>query len=207
MGAIPSSNMPGHKQLHERVINALDRCQETQRIDFKESASWDVLKLQIVRTLMAMGNLRDGGTLIIGVSERNNNWSLTGITVDDLNTYNVDDVIDFVNTYCSPPISIDMVLVEYRNGNQFLVLHANQFEVTPFVCRKNGPQKLVEGAIYVRPPGIARTTRVTNATQIHDLLELAAEKRARRILEVSRRIGLVPSKTSGDLFDEELGGL
>jgi len=66
---------------------------------------------------------------------------------------------------------------------------------------------LFEGAVYIRPPGLARTTRIMNASQMHDLLELAAEKRARRLLEVSRRVGLVPTSTSKEHFDKELEGL
>jgi hypothetical protein len=38
MGAIPTSDLPGHQLLHARVVNALDRCQESQGIDLKESA-------------------------------------------------------------------------------------------------------------------------------------------------------------------------
>lgn len=58
--AIPTSNMLGHKELHDRVYNALDRCQESKSVDFKESAPWKNLKWQIIRTALAMGNLRDG---------------------------------------------------------------------------------------------------------------------------------------------------
>ena len=49
MGAIPTSDMPGHKRLHERVVTALDRCQESQAVDFKESATWDQLKWRIIK--------------------------------------------------------------------------------------------------------------------------------------------------------------
>ena len=41
MVAMPTSDMPGHKRLHERVSFALDRCQEMSAVDFKESASWE----------------------------------------------------------------------------------------------------------------------------------------------------------------------
>ena len=54
---------------------------------------------------------------------------------------------------------------------------------------------------------ITKTTKVTSAEDMHELLELAAEKRARRILEVSHRIGLKPSETDNQRFDDELGGL
>lgn len=42
------------------------------------------------------------------------------------------------------------------------------------------------------------------AEQLHDLLQVAAEKRARRIIEVSHRIGLVPGTSSTEYFEREL---
>jgi hypothetical protein len=39
---------------------------------------------------------------------------------------------------------------------------------------------------------------------IGDLLELAAEFRARRMLEGGKRIGLVPGETAASRFDAEL---
>ena len=149
MGAIPTSDMPGHKQLHDRVLNALDRCQEAQGIDFKESASWETLKWRLIRTVLAMGNLRDGGIIVIGASEREDTWDLTGITPEHLTTYDVDIIIDIINKYSSPPINIDVVIVEYRNSHKFLALQVYEFEDTPLICKKNGPEGIIEGAIYV----------------------------------------------------------
>jgi predicted HTH transcriptional regulator len=201
--------MPGHSQLHERAVFALNRCQESQGVDFKESGPWDALQWRVIKTLLGMGNLRDGGIIVVGVSERGETWELTGISGEHLATYDVDVVVDVTNSYASPHVDLDIVTVQYSNGRTFLVIRANEFADSPLICKKNGPSSsgLLEGCVYVRPPGIARTTRVTNAAQMHDLLELAAEKRARRILEVSRRIGLVPESSVAQLFDEELEGL
>lgn len=209
MGAIPTSDMPGYRRLHERVFNALDRCQETQGIDFKESAPWSSLKWRIITTSLGMGNLRDGGIIVIGASERGQTWELTGITNEHLATYDPDVLIDVVNKYSSPNVEMDIVLTKYRNDQGFLSIQINEFKDAPIVCKKNGPAggSITEGAVYVRPPGVARTTRVMNSSQMHDLLELAAEKRARRMLEVSRRIGLVSIASSTERFDEELEGL
>ena len=206
MGAIPTSDMPGHVRLHERVQNALDHCQETRSIDFKESQPWEALKWRIIKTSLAMGNLRDGGIIVIGASERNESWDLTGISTDHLETYDVDVLIDVINSYVSPYVDIDIVTFEYRNGEQFLAFQVREFKDSPLVCKKKSTddESLVEGGVYIRPPGMARTTRVLNATQMHDLLELAAEKRARRMLEVSKRIGMVPGTSSEELFDDEL---
>jgi hypothetical protein len=209
MGAIPTSDMPGYRQLHDRVVNALDRCQETQGIDFKESAPWNSLKWRIIITSLGMGNLRDGGIIVIGASERGQAWELSGVTDEHLATYAPDIIIDVVNKYSSPNVEMDIVLTKYKNDRKFLSIQINEFKDTPFVCKKNGPngEGIIEGAVYVRPPGVARTTRVMNSSQMHDLLELAAEKRARRMLEVSRRIGLVSRPTSKERFDDELEGL
>lgn len=61
--------MPGHHELHGRVHAALDTCVESQAIECKESAPWEVLQHKIIKRALAMGNLRDGGAIIIGASE------------------------------------------------------------------------------------------------------------------------------------------
>lgn len=210
MSAIPTSDMPGHRKLHERVYNALDRCQESKSVDFKESAPWEELKWQIIRTALAMGNLRDGGIIVIGASERGDTWDLTGISDDHLSTYDVDDAIDIINKFASPTIKVELVTIAYRNGNIFLAIQVHEFTESPFVCKKNGPdsyKKLRAGDVFIRPGGKPRTTRVTSAEEMQDLLELAAEKRARKILEVAHRIGLKATDTHIEKFEEELEGL
>ena len=208
MSPIPQSSLPGHKRLHERAVLALNRCQELQAIDFKESCAWQGLQWRIIKTLLAMANLRDGGILIVGVSERGDDWELTGITTQHLETFDVDTIVGVTNSFASPFIELDIVTVQH-NDTKFLVIQAAEFSDSPIVCKKNGPPEkgLFEGAVYVRPPGLARTTRITSAAEMHDLLELAAEKRARRILEQSRRVGIVPAAPSTEQFDEELAGL
>ena len=139
MGAIPSSQLPGHKQTHDRVISALERCQESQDIDFKESVKWPAIRWRMTRTVLGMGNLRDGGIIIIGVSERGNTWTLAGMTNLDLIRYDPDIVLDQINSYVSPHVDMDIVSVEY-NGKMFLAIRAQEFPNTPLVCKKNGPR-------------------------------------------------------------------
>lgn len=153
-----------------------------------------------------MGNLRDGGIIIVGVSERDDTWQLSGILKEHLETYDVDDLIAQVNSYVSPHIDLTLVSVNYSGGQEFLAIEVGEFADTPLVCKKNGPnpKDLSEGSVYIRSFGKPETTRVTRAEQMHDLLELAAEKRARRILEVSRRVGLVLGDSSIERFDKEI---
>jgi len=208
--AIPSSALPGHRALHERALAALAVCSESQDVDFKESAPWDALRWKITRTALGMGNLRDGGLIIVGVSERDDLWSIDGTTEGDMVTFDADTMIGHVDPYVSPFVDLDIVVLE-REGLRFLVVGVREFRDTPLVCLKNGPdgEGLKKGTVYIRPTGVPRTSQVEDAREMHDLLELAAEKRAKRILETGRRIGLdeqqLPAAT--DLYDAELGDL
>ena len=212
--AIPKSNLPGHKSLHGRAVAALGRCQEAQDIEFKEAATWGTLKWKIIRTALAMGNLRDGGIIVVGVSERNDEWDLAGITADQKRSYDPDNVMAQTNAYVSPHVAVDVVLLEH-DSKQFILIGVNEFRDTPLVCKKNGPdgEGINKGRTYVRPAGKPESTMVRDAADLHDLLELAAEKRARRILAVSKRIGMVegpPAEPDPDvdaLYDAELEGL
>lgn len=209
MSPIPSSQLPGHKPLHDRIVLALDRCQESRSIDFKESSPWDSLKTRIVKTCFGMGNLRDGGVIIIGVSERGDNWELTGISDNHLQTYDADNILDSINKYASPPISLDIVIVEYRDKKKYLAIQINEFEESPFICKIDGPIKtgnnrvFYAGDIYIRPIGKPQTVKAASAEQMRELLEVAAEKTARRMLGFSKKVGMTAKTSDVDSFAEE----
>lgn len=208
MSAIPDSSLPGHKHLHERVVAALDLCHESRDVEFKGPETWKILQYHIIRTAMAMTNLRDGGIIVIGVREADENWDPTGVDPATLATYDEDSVNDLVNSHASPQLRIHLVRVTYREM-QFLAIRVPEFERSPTVCRRDGGDnsQLRCGGIYVRPTGKPQTTLVRNADELHDLLELAAEKRASELIQAAYRIGMRPSASSDDAYSEELGDL
>ena len=213
MASIPRTDTPGYRQLHERVGNALDRLQETPDIEFKESASWDSLIWKIIKTALAMGNLRDGGILVVGVSQRAGQEQRTGISETDLQTYDRDNIADQFERF-SPDIEFTLVQVPYRQ-NTYLVFEFQEFREIPLVCKRRGPdgEGLEAGVVYVRPwEGRPRSTKVTDAAQMRELLDLAADKAARRIIERGISAGLEfptrdRSPTVIEQFDRELEGL
>ncbi len=208
MSPIPSSSLPGLSTLHKRVTSALEYRSETEWIEFKCAADWDGLKHKIVRTCLAMSNQRDGGIIIVGVGESGNEWELTGIDGEQRDTYDADDCIDFINRYSSPAIHPVLATVEY-DGKAFLAIDVAEFDSMPIVCRRNGPEGtgLEAGRVYVRDVGKARTTRVMTAEQMRNLLELAAEKRARELIGSAKRIGMEAPDISGARYEEEREGL
>jgi hypothetical protein len=207
--AFPTTDMPGHRRLQELVSVAIGTGYETPEVEFKESAPWQVLEWRIIRTLLGMANLPWGGFILIGASERGDEWDFSGMTDEHFSTYDVDHIAARVDRYASPSVACQSV-VHKKDDVFFLVIAVGAFDEVPIVCKKDGPEGsgLHEGEVYVRPPGLPRTERVSRAQQMHDLLESAAERRARRILETSRRLGLTPtSPPDEDQFTKELGGL
>jgi len=207
---IPDSTLPGHRALHDRTIGALQLCQESIGVEFKSSAPWENLKIKITKNVLAMGNLRDGGLLVIGVTQNQANWQLSGIGQEHIATYEPDDMQAFVGRYVSPTFRLDVVRVLHE-GTPFLAIATSEFAETPLVCRRNGPdgpagEGLIAGGLYVRLANPPQTTRITDAAQMHDLLDLAAEKRARRMLELRRRVGDHQEGLENQL-NQELGDL
>jgi predicted HTH transcriptional regulator len=180
-------------------------------VDFKESAAWNLLREKLVKAVLGMGNLRDGGVVIVGISERNANWEITGISAEDLRTYDVDEMLGYFEPFISPFVEVDIVQVAIEARN-FLAIQIHEFQEIPLVCKRNGAdpnrEGLFEGAVYVRPMGgVPRTSRVMNAQQMHDLLELAAEKRARSMVRRARAIEMAVPNIDNNAFDRELEGL
>ena len=211
MGALPSTDLKGYESLKDRVQGMLDLLQEARAVDFKRAAVWDQLKHGIPKDILAMSNLRDGGIIVVGIEEGDKEWKCTGMTEEQLNTYNPDDMIDHVNKYASPPVTFDVVKHTDMESLTYLVMQAHEFEEKPVVCKRNGDE-LREGAFYIRPLGKAASREVQTADDMHDVLELAVEKRTRNFLRQIERVGfdletMQLKKTDADRFDRELEGL
>lgn len=217
MGALPSTDMEGYKSLRERVDTSLKLCKEESSVDFKRADVWNVLKDIIIRTSLAMSNQRDGGIIIIGVEESEGRWNLTGMQPEQLSTYDPDAILDQVNLYAAPEITLDIVIHKDEDKKQYLIIQVNEFVEQPIVCKKDGNDRkgnmiFKVGAVYVRPIGKAETTEVKNDRQMHDLLELSSEKMARKFLEKCGRVGIEISRPGNSddnkhEFDKELAGL
>lgn len=209
MAAIPKTDLQGYEALRKRVDAAFQLLKESRAVDFKQSIKWEGYKIKFTETIMAMSNLRDGGIVIIGVSEENDGWKLKGITNGDLATYDPDDMIDFVNKYASPVVNFDVVRHE-EDRVQFLIISIHEFDSEPVVCKRDYNKDLKRGTIYIRPIGKPETRAIQNAEELRDLLDIAVEKKMRRFAgQIERIFGSMPPIQPQDQekFNQELGGL
>ena len=203
MGALPSTNLDGYSELKKRVEGAISFLQEARSVEFKSAAEWHDLKHGLTKHILAMANLRDGGIVIVGISETNNVWSITGVTADQLDKYDPDDMIDHINKYASPPIEFNVATHTTSENKDLLVIQVYEFEEKPIVCKRNCGNELREGALYIRPVGKPESREVHNSDEMHDLLEVAAEKRTRSLLRQIQRVGIDLLTASSKRLDQD----
>lgn len=107
---------------------------EDRNREYKTSFPWDRKKhggsvAKVVKTILAMSNLRDGGHIVIGVEEIDTSRGVehrpVGVQDIHLNTYSYDQVADVVRVYADPgaPFSLEVVSID---GMNFVVI-ANTF--------------------------------------------------------------------------------
>lgn len=202
--ALSSTSSEALSELRSRSNLALERLQETRSLEFKRGLSWQEIRPQIAKAALAMSNNRDGGLIVIGVEE-NDDWELAGVAESTLESYDQDDIASYLQKFSSPPIDVTAARHEYAN-QVFVVLDISPFQETPVVAKADSPENgkyFRRGDFLVRPYGKVESARVVDETQMHDLLEVAAEKRARRFLRTAENIGMVLPPSHEQAFREE----
>src|SRR5947207_15618761 len=129
--AFASAQMSGYADLKGRIAFALSRWQEQAWLDFKEAEAWSVLRWRLLKTIMGMANLRDGGLILVGVAEKGTAWELTGIEPDHLAAFDYDDIIDQLSKYASPQVNLAIVVHDHDDGKRYLAFHVHHFNDSP----------------------------------------------------------------------------
>lgn len=158
--------------------------------------SWDgSARAAIAEDIVGMTNIRDGGLIVIGVSEGSDgNLCIDGLGPEQAKSFDPTKVIDFVAS-CFQPLVKLRVERPVVDGKQLVALRVEEFDQTPVICVKDGPVKdertgkrqFYEGNVIVRSPA-AKTVVIRTAEDMHALIRLAVTKTSNRLLEDMRRL-------------------
>lgn len=156
---------------------------EQRSIEFKESTAWTSIKCVLTRTIMAMANLKGGGKIVIGVREDPNKDPVAvGMSKEDFDSYNQDDIASFVNEYAEPSVVVAPRKLT-DEGKRYVVLNVEEFSEVPIVCKKDGRKTckdhLRRGSIYHRPKRKVESTDRFDYADMRELVGLAAIKQHR----------------------------
>lgn len=156
---------------------------ERRDLEFKKSKAWTDLKCVLTRTVMAMANLKGGGKIIIGISEGPSKAPVfEGMSKEDFDSYNPDDVASFVNEYAEPSVAV-VPLKKTYGGKHYVILDVKEFDEVPIVCKKDGRKlcknHLRRGSVYHRPKRKVESTDRFEYADMRELVHLAATKQHR----------------------------
>jgi hypothetical protein len=142
---------------------------------------------KVARAAMAMGNLRDGGLVCIGIDETRMTVMLPGLDAVELKEWsNFDDVSEALARYSEPPVTFGLHPFRLSSGIDIVVIEVAEFDDVPHVCRRDYPQTLQKGMTYVRPRGKPESVPAPSSTDMRELLDLAITKGVREFI---RRAG------------------
>jgi predicted HTH transcriptional regulator len=167
---------------------------------------------KVAKAALSMGNIRDGGHVVIGIHDVDPAAMLPGLNAAQRTSWLAyDDIGRKLAEYADPPLRFDVAGVELSSGAKVVCLQVFEFEDIPHLCRRGFEGVLREGGIYVRPRRIPETAEIATAIDMRDLLDLATEKALRRYIETAARAGAVISAgpdSPGDAqqYERELGG-
>lgn len=187
---------------------------ETRGVEFKGSGRSSDRRFMavVVRAMLGMVNHKDGGRVIIGVEDDAGTLNRVGVTTTDLATWKFDDVAARISEYADPNVEFELEVKEY-NGNQYVVLHVEEFADIPVLCKKDFQGVLRSGACYVRSRRKPETSEMPTQTEMRELLDLAIEKGLNKWVAQARHAGVITASTEGTIatdqerFDDQLSDL
>src|SRR5689334_6981251 len=75
------------------------------------------LFVKVVRAALSMGNLRDGGHVVIGIDDKNPRSLLPGLSHDELASWlSYDDVARGFAEYADPPLHFELASLTLSSG-------------------------------------------------------------------------------------------
>ncbi len=109
---------------------------------------------RVTRAAIALGNLRDGGIICIGIDDTRMVDMLPGLGAAQLAEWSdFDNVNDALARYADPPIAFRLYPLQLINGVAVVAIEVAEFEDVPHVCKRDYPSVLQKGMTYVRPRG------------------------------------------------------
>lgn len=150
------------------------------------------LMAKVIRTALSLGNLRDGGHIVIGIDDKDPASMLPGLTPEEAKSWrSYDDVSRKMAEYADPPMRFDLAeVVLSSSGAVVAVLEIAEFDDMPHICARQLDPTLRKGALYVRSRKVPETVVIPSSVEMREVLDLATEKALRSYVQRAQNAGL-----------------
>ena len=183
-------------------LDILLRKEETKELDYKGPCIWNPKDkascCELVKDILAMANTL-GGYLVIGVDEKDHGFEFTGMSNEQLSSFDTTKINQFTNNYSDPPINTTVYKVPYENRN-FIIISVPRFSDTPHICQKDFPGILSEATVYARTDN-NESAPIKKSSDFRLIIENAIKNRSDQLLTSFRTIlkhGIVEEERESD---------
>jgi len=201
---LPDGERSEYSSLRARVATAIALDTESPSVEFKAGEPWDSIKIRVIRAVLAMSNLRDGGLIIIGHPEKPDEYP-EGVRADSLLTYDPDVMRDQFDSYASPRAVVS--IAKFVIGDHtYVAIDISEFEEVPVICKADSKPCLTlrAGTVYVRPfTQRPRSVPVASAEEMRPILELAIDKGIALFEVRAHRRGFTRSPKDAEMYAAE----
>ncbi|QJD96140.1 ATP-binding protein [Mucilaginibacter robiniae] len=159
---------------------------ETQNLDFKADMPWN--PQDMAKDFIAMANVRDGGTIVIGVNEVGDSFIGTGVSAANIKTYSTDIMRDKLARYMDPLPDFRVFTPLDLRDRKYVVIKISPFKDVPVISRTDIQGKLKGQTIYYRNTNKrVESAPVANSNDLRDIIEAAAVK----MMQIRRSAGFI----------------
>jgi len=185
----------------EELERAIEGQAESQNLDFKADIPWTPASM--VKDFIAMANVRDGGTIVIGVSEADDAFVGTGVCEENLKTYKIDAMRDKLYRYTDPSIDFRLTFPADLSGKKYVVIKVLPFKEIPIISKVSIPDQMAAHTIYYRNTDRrVQSAPVSNSNDLRDIIESAVVKMMQRRLDAGFNVGTLPVANAVVTSDE-----
>ncbi|WP_163187066.1 helix-turn-helix domain-containing protein [Niallia circulans] len=197
--------------MYDRILKLLEAGGETRNIEFKKTYDWGnpQHKAKIVKCILAMSNIKDGGHLVLGIDdEKQGEEKLSGMEIEHYEKLNYDHMVVEVNKFADPPVSFNMYPVLHED-KAFVLIRVPEFDEQPIICKRSGEQGLKEGAVFSRSKSKPESAIIKTQLEMRELIDIAIKKGIRQFYTRVRDSGLqlADNDTSQENYENELNGI
>lgn len=177
----------------EQLAAIIEVGYEQRGIEFKSAGDRTdrAFLANVARAVLALSNQRDGGHVIVGLSEDGIDAAETGLSEEQLRQWlSFDDVTDQINAYADPPVRIQLGQGQLPNGRLVAIIEVGEFSEIPILSKKDYPQRIVAKQLYTRSMAKPESSASLTQNELREVIALAAEKQLVRFLETAQRAGI-----------------
>jgi predicted HTH transcriptional regulator len=171
----------------EELESKLEGGVETQTFEVKGPCDWNVGSL--AKDILAISNVQDGGSIVIGIED--GNFNRQGVSATQKASYNLDVMKDQMSPYADPHVNFTVESIRDGTGKEYIIINIFPFEEIPVICRKDSSDTQAGSVYYRNKSGRVQSARVSSSYDMREIITNATVKMMQRLTRMGLNAGEV----------------